>query len=311
MDNSDSFSLPRPPRTSGALVALFRDTTRESGAPNDDTAEPNEQAAPTSEGQSIVRSVPLTALRASPYQARESFVAIEELSQSISKKGVLQPILVRALEASDAYEVIAGERRCRAAELAGLTEIPAIVLSLTDRESAEVALIENAQREDLNPVEEASGYLKLSQTFGMNQAQIAEVVGKSRAYVANALRLLHLPQEILEMLRHGTLSAGHARALLAVPDPKRQIRIAKKVLERGSSVRALEDFVRRLSHPKRQRPAIDEETKSSLERYQTKVSETLGVEKVNLQLDHEGRRHLRIVFDNDTSWRRFMTRIRK
>lgn len=183
-------------------------------------------------------------------QPRKTFdrEGLEALADSIAAYGVLQPIIVRKSIAGDGtYEIIAGERRWRAAKMAGLTEIPTVVFDGDELKAAQVALIENIQREDLNPVEEAMGYGALIDKFGLTQDQVAKQVGKSRPAVANALRLLELPDEALELLKAGELTAGHARALLGLVDKSRCGELAHRVVDRGLSVREVEALVRRLN----------------------------------------------------------------
>ena len=183
-------------------------------------------------------------------QPRKTFEreALEVLADSIANYGVLQPIIVRESEAlAGTYEIIAGERRWRAAKMAGLTEIPAIVFDGDELKAAQVAMIENIQREDLNPVEEAMGYGALIERFGLTQEQVAKQVGKNRSTVTNMLRLLDLPTEALELLRDGEITTGHARALLALDDEERIINAAKAVVERQMSVRETEAYVKRLN----------------------------------------------------------------
>lgn len=165
--------------------------------------------------------------------------ALQELAESISQHGVLQPITVRALD-SGYYQIIAGERRWRASRLAGLAEIPARVIEADDQKAQELALVENLQREDLNPLEEARGYRALMDEFGLTQEAVSQSVGKSRPAVANALRLLTLPPEVAEMLEDGRLSTGHARTLLSIPSKAQQLEAAKLVVEKGLSVRQTE-----------------------------------------------------------------------
>jgi ParB family chromosome partitioning protein len=175
------------------------------------------------------------------YQPRKNFdkESLNELANSIKENGIIQPISVRK-RASGGFEILAGERRWRAAQTAGLHEVPAIIKSITDREALQVALIENIQREDLDPIEEAESYEKLIQEFSLSQSEAAEKVGKERSSVANALRLLTLPYEIREMLTLKQISVGHAKAILSLTDKVRQINLAKNVAKSGMSVRALE-----------------------------------------------------------------------
>lgn len=187
-------------------------------------------------------------------QPRKDFAddALSELADSIEKYGVLQPLLVRPL--GDGYQLIAGERRWRAARMAGLAEVPVVIREMTDEEAATLALIENLQREDLNPVEEAFGFRKLMDDFSLTQEEAAEKVGKSRPAVANALRLLKLPSEVLDLLRAGSISAGHARALLAFPTEAEMIVTANLIAEKGISVRETERLAKKASKPKKETP---------------------------------------------------------
>lgn len=175
--------------------------------------------------------------------------SLAELTDSISKHGVLQPILVRPLFAGG-YQIVAGERRYRASLQAGLSEIPAIVRELDDKETMEIALIENLQRKDLTAVEEALGYDALMKNHGFTQEQVAESVGKSRSAVANSLRLLSLPQAVIDFIKEGKLSAGHARALVSIEDEETAIKIANEIVDNGLSVRAVEALVKNAAKKK-------------------------------------------------------------
>jgi ParB family chromosome partitioning protein len=180
-------------------------------------------------------------------QPRKSFdeARLKELAESIKAQGLIQPVLVRRdPEKSDQYRLIAGERRWRAAQLAGLTEIPAIVREASDAEAFELALVENLQRADLNPIEEAEGYRRLVDEFQLTQEQVSSRVGKDRSSIANALRLLSLPPEVKEMVADGTLSMGHARALLGVPRIPEMVDLAERAAEQRLSVRDVEKLVR-------------------------------------------------------------------
>ncbi len=193
------------------------------------------------------RELPIEHLTPSADQPRRIFddAAIEELASSIAAKGLLQPILVRPLKTGrdgERYEIVAGERRWRAAQKAKLHNVPVIIRELTDEETAEIALIENVQRVDLNPVEEAAAYRRLVDVFGRTQEEIAKAVGKSRSHVANIMRLLNLPQKAIDALEGATISMGHARALLGSSAPKQMLDI---VLSNHLSVRQTEDAVRR------------------------------------------------------------------
>ena len=166
--------------------------------------------------------------------------ALTDLADSIAQHGVLQPLLVRPIAGEDGYQIVAGERRWRASRMAGLTEVPAIIRELSDSEVMEIALIENLQRENLSPIEEALGYKSLIESYSFTQEEVAKTVGKSRAAVANAIRLLSLPQSILNLLSEGSLTAGHARALLSLKSQDEMQQVAKKAVEDFLSVRELE-----------------------------------------------------------------------
>ncbi|MFP4519360.1 MAG: ParB/RepB/Spo0J family partition protein [Oceanicaulis sp.] len=191
-----------------------------------------------------VKLVPVEFLEPNPDQPRKRFneADLDELAESIADKGLLQPLLVRPLPGPDErYQIVAGERRWRAAQRARLHEVPAIVRELTDRETLEIAIVENVQRSDLNPVDEARALKQLVESFGHTQEDVARAVGKSRAHVANMLRLLALPKGVLEKLETGQLSAGHARAVATAPDPDA---LAERIVKDGLSVRAAEKLAR-------------------------------------------------------------------
>ncbi len=191
----------------------------------------------------------IESIKPSPYQPRQAFpeTAIEELAASIKQKGVLQPLLVRQLD--NGYQLIAGERRLRAAQRAGLGRVPISVREANDHELLELALVENLQREDLNPLEEARAYKRLGEEFDLKQEEIAQRVGKSRSAVTNSLRLLQLPADVLEQIETGVLSAGHARSILGLDSPDTQAQVARHVAHRRLSVRETEHLVRRKSNP--------------------------------------------------------------
>ncbi|HVN02524.1 MAG TPA: ParB/RepB/Spo0J family partition protein [Caulobacteraceae bacterium] len=182
-------------------------------------------------------------VKANPRQPRRHFPQeeLEELARSIREKGVLQPILVRPAMYAGEFEIVAGERRWRAAQMAGVRAIPAIVRSLSDAEVLEIAIVENVQRADLSPIEEAEGYKALIDQFGRTQAQVAETVGKSRVHVTNALRLLQLPSPVLDLLRAGKITAGQARPLIGAPDAER---LAAEVVGRGLTARQAESLAK-------------------------------------------------------------------
>ncbi len=205
----------------------------------------------TSSAQAVKLS--LMEIEPNKEQARKIFDedALSELADSIAQHGVLQPLLVRPL-IGGGYQLIAGERRWRASRIAGLTEVPVIIKDLTDTEAAVISLIENLQREDLNPVEEALGFASLMKDFDLTQEEAAQKVGKSRPAVANALRLLKLPEKVLDMVRENKLSAGHARALAAISDEKALISAAELIIEKGLSVRETEKLVKSITAEKKE-----------------------------------------------------------
>lgn len=210
-------------------------------------------------------------------QPRKEFdeQALAELSQSIMQHGVLQPILVRPLPLGG-YQIVAGERRYRASRMAGLTEIPAVIRELSDNETMELALIENLQREDLTPIEEAKGYKTLIDTYSMSQEQVAQTVGKSRPAVANTMRLLLLPDDVIELVESGELSSGHARALLALENKALMSDIAKEIVAKNLTVRQVEKLVKDLMKTKEDKPKREIKKPSYFCEVELALSEYLG-----------------------------------
>ena len=238
-------------------------------------------------------------------QPRQDFdeVELEELSESIRTHGVIQPLTVRELP-SGYYQIIAGERRWRASRMAGLSEIPAVIIEADDKKAMELALIENLQRQDLNPVEEALGYQSLINEYGLTQEEAANRVGKSRPAVANALRLLSLSGEVLEKLRAGELSAGHARALIPLKTEKLQLEAAKKIIALNLSVRQAETMVKNMQkEPKKEKPislAIDyvAECEKSLSKHLGRgVKIVNGKRKGRFELEFYGQEDLQNLLD--------------
>lgn len=241
-------------------------------------------AAPASSGRAV-QSIDLSLISPHPEQPRRHFdqAALDELADSISRRGVIQPIIVRPL--GKGYQIIAGERRWRAAQRAQLHRIPAIVRDFSDSETLEIALIENIQREDLNPIEEAEAYRKLIAEFGHSQEALGRLVGKSRSHVANLMRLLDLPSSVQQMVTHGDLSMGHARALIGAPDSEM---LARSVVEKGLSVRETEKLASR-AKPGRMNGKVaarpvrgDDADLSSLEQH---LADLLGL---HVQINHKG-----------------------
>jgi ParB family chromosome partitioning protein len=204
--------------------------------------------ATTADVQRGLRQLPTATLKPGKFQPRRHFdeTAIKGLAESLKNQGMLQPILVRKLGASESYEIIAGERRWRAAQAAGLHEVPVILRALNDQEALEIALVENLQREDLNAIEEADAYRRLMDEFGHTQEALAHHLGKSRSHVANTLRLLVLPDAVKTMLEQGQITPGHARALLVANDPAA---LAREIVAKNLSVRETEELVKREAAP--------------------------------------------------------------
>ena len=234
--------------------------------------------------------------------------ALAELSDSIAQHGVLQPLLVRPMP-DGGYQLVAGERRWRASRMAGLTEVPVVIRDLTDAQVAELALVENLQRENLNPLEEANGYKELSDKFGYTQEKISEIVGKSRPSIANALRLLNLPEDVQEMVSEGKLSMGHARAILSLPDDKMKTDLAKLVIQNDLSVRETERIARNMvkeapkkSKAKKRNPYYDEAELALSEVLGRKVKITKSSKKGALEIeffDDADLKKLLKIFDNE------------
>ena len=214
------------------------------------------------EEESELLYLPITKVELRLEQPRNYFdeEALQELSESILQYGLIQPITVRKLE-SGYYQIIAGERRWRASRLAGLTEVPVRVIEADDRRTAELALVENLQREDLNPIEEAKGYKTLIEVYGLTQEEAAKSVGRSRPAITNSMRLLNLSESVMEMVERGSLSAGHARALIPISDEAQQLAAAQEVIEKGYSVRRTEQLAAKLTRApkeeKEEKPVIN------------------------------------------------------
>lgn len=272
--NADS-----PKRLGRGLNALFGDQE----AVNEPLPGPTPASVPPPAAGPIT-SLPIDLLSPSPYQPRRHFdeTALNELAASVREKGVLQPLLVRPDRArAGHYEIIAGERRWRAAQLAQIHEVPVHVSDLSDAETLEVALIENLQRQDLSPVEEARGYQRLVEEFGHTQERVGEIVGKSRAHVANTLRLLHLPFAVLQMLEEGKITAGQVRPLIGV---SRAEEIAREVMKRGMSARQAERFAKSFGRRRRSTHLPKDTDTAALEESLAKAT---GY-KVNISFDGKG-----------------------
>ncbi|MDI6799427.1 MAG: ParB/RepB/Spo0J family partition protein [Actinomycetota bacterium] len=254
---------------------------------------------------SILKEIPIKAVEPNPNQPRKKFdpKAFEELVSSVKQFGVLQPVMVRTKGLG--FELIAGERRLRAAADAGLEAIPAIVKDSSDIESLELALIENIQRENLSPIEEAEGFKELIEKFGLTQGDLSAIVGKSRVAVTNSLRLLQLPAEVRTMLEKNEISSGHARALLSLDDEERQIELARRILEEGMSVRQTESTVkmsslsssRQAAGPKPLQPkAFRTMARSLSEKLSAKVRIKMTEKKGKIEIDFKSLNDLERIF---------------
>lgn len=240
-------SVPTPPATPSASPPTTPPTSQSASPP----------AATRPELGEWVHQIALGEIHPNPQQPRSVFdpEALAQLTDSVASLGVLQPILVRERPGRSGYELIAGERRCRAAREAGLATVPAIVRTIDDTRSLQEALVENVQRENLNPLEEATAYQHMIDHAGFTQEQVANAVGRSRAAVANTLRLLHLPGGVQRLVAGGDLTAGHARALLGIADPELLQDMAAQAVSEGWSVRATEEAVRRVVSPPEPEPS--------------------------------------------------------
>ena len=256
-------------------------------------------------GQSPYQLMPIYKIEPNPDQPRRDFdeEELQALADSISAHGLVQPLTVRQME-NGYYQIIAGERRWRAARLANLSQIPVVVMEADDKKTMELALIENLQRQDLNPVEEALGYRSLMEEYGMTQEETAASVGKSRPAVANALRLLSLNQKILDMVRSGALSAGHARAILSLKNEKQQQEAAQKIAALGLSVRQAELLCKNMTRTEKpQKPVslqVDyiAECEKSMSRHLGRgVKITGGKKKGKLELEYYGQDDLQTLLD--------------
>ena len=249
--------------------------------------------------------LPLHKVEPNRSQPRQDFDEEElaALSESIATHGIIQPLLVRVLN-DNYYQIIAGERRWRAARMAGLDEVPAVVIEADDKKVMELALIENLQRQDLNPVEESLGYQTLMNDYGLTQDETAQRVGKSRSAVANALRLLNLPEEILEKLRSGALTPGHARAILSLKETRKQLEAAQKIIALGLSVRQAELLCKNMSAAPKKEPkvtlAVDYigECEKSLAKHLGRgVKIVNGKRKGHFELEFYGAEDLQVLLD--------------
>lgn len=246
-----------------------------------DTAQPDPQSERLSYADAIVQEIAIEDIIPNPYQPRKSFnqEQLQELADSIAEHGVIQPLVVNRTE--NGYELVVGERRFRASQLAGLKKVPVIVKSgMQSQTKLEVALIENIQRQELNPIEEAQAYEKLMKEFGLTQEKVAQKVGKSRPAIANTVRLLNLPAEIQRAIIEGKISEGHARAILGVPGAEKQLALFKMTIDQGLNVRQVEAKVRELlARPRLEAAGPDPKTMAMETELQSKLGTKVKIEK--------------------------------
>lgn len=259
----------------------------------------NDLAGPSQVKESmdgVMKELPVEFLVRGKYQPRRDMHsdALEELAESIKEQGIMQPIVVRPL-GQNRYEIIAGERRWRAAQLAGLSEVPALIRDVADEAAIAMALIENIQREDLNPIEEAIALSRLQKEFELTQQEVAQAVGKSRAAVANILRLMSLNPEVKKMLEYGDLEMGHARALLSLGEMD-QLEVARTVTAKGLSVRQTESLVRRIQQEKEKGGKTVKRLDPNIKQLEDELSEKVGA-RVAIQCNAKGKGKLVISYN--------------
>ncbi|MDP2921348.1 MAG: ParB/RepB/Spo0J family partition protein [Candidatus Omnitrophota bacterium] len=253
--------------------------------------------------QQGVRNIPVDKIRANKYQPREDFnqTSLDDLAASIKEKGFIQPVLVRLKD--NEYELIAGERRFRAAKKLGYKEIPAIIKDATDLDSLELSIIENIQRENLNPIDQAKAYKRLQDEFNITQEKVADTIGKDRTTVANITRLLNLPAKVQEYVSRGTISMGHARAMLSLTKESEQMRLCTKVIKDDLSVRDTESYAKKMSTQKSKTKALIEDP--DLKALEQELREIFGT-KVRIHKAKKGGK-IEIEFYSDTDMQRVIT----
>ncbi|MBR4694160.1 MAG: ParB/RepB/Spo0J family partition protein [Bacilli bacterium] len=250
--------------------------------------------------ESDIVEIPLSEIRSNPYQPRKEFdeESLNEFAESIKEHGVIQPIIVK--KSIKGYELIAGERRTRASKIAGKETIPAIIRDITDQEMMEIALIENIQREDLNPIEEAEAFAKIIETSGMTQDEAAKKFGKSRSYITNIVGLLRLPKKTMELVRDGKITMGHARVLSKLEDPEQIDEIAKEIIEKGLSVRETEKLASSSDIPKKNKIKREPVYNARHSIYESIMREKIGT-KVKIS-----QKKIEIPYDSDNDLDRIL-----
>ena len=276
------------------LDSLIPNALGETKTKKETVAKSKTETTEEKEPQTLVK---ITKVEPNREQPRKNFDedALQELADSIKQFGLLQPILVQ--DCKDYYEIIAGERRWRAAKLAGLKEVPVIIRNYTEQEIVEISLIENIQREDLNPIEEAQAYKRLLTEFHLKQDEVAERVSKSRAAVTNSIRLLKLNEEVQRMVVDEMISTGHARALLAVENPEEQYNLAQRIFDEKLSVRDVEKLVKNLHKPTKSKKVDDKTMQVIYQDIEEKLKQKLG-RKVTVTSKGEGSGKIEIEFYN-------------
>lgn len=312
MSNFEGIQKKGLGRGLGSLLGEV-DILEDAATPNIEATQltpPKPTAAQPISDEARIWMIGVEKVRPNSVQPRKEFdqQKLKELADSIKEKGILQPIVVRKM--THGFEIIAGERRWRAAQLAGMHEVPIIIRKSSDQDSLELALIENIQRHDLNPIDEAEAYELLVKRFGLTQEQISQKVGKDRATVANSLRLLLLAEEVKEMVRAGALSTGHAKVILASSDPARQRELAKKCVNLRLSVRALESLVKsEQAQKERKTTAIDMDVAGRLvSNLSEELQKSLGT-KVQIEYS-EGKGKVSVHFYSDGELTQIVERLR-
>ncbi len=270
-------AAPKKKGLGRGLEALFEDISIEVPEENEPVVE--EKTPDKGSIENGILYVDINNIKPNVHQPRKNFdeEKLDELASSIKEHGIIQPVVLRSTHGG--YEIVAGERRWRAARKAGIKKIPCVIKELTDEQNMLVSIIENMQREDLNPIEEAEGLSRMIEVYGLTQEQVSKGVGKSRPYITNSLRLLKLSDEVREMTREGKLTAGHARALAGIKDVEAQKKLASKVIKEGLSVRNIEKLA---GEPDKRKPKVKPEKNADMVRIEAELKESLGT-KVTLK----------------------------
>lgn len=301
------------PISDGSAAIKFPDVTDSSPNPND---APNPGLIEAVKAEPPLKVVGIERLIPNPNQPRRDFSEqeLDELADSIKQFGVLQPILVRSA-GPDNYEIVAGERRWRAATRAGLKDVPVLEKELSELEVLEISIVENVQRQNLNPIEEARSYERLTVEFGLSQEQIAQAVGKSRTVVANSLRVLKLPAEVVKLLEEQKLTVGHAKSILSVKEPSVQLGLAKKAIDEQLSVRSLEDIVSRIvtldTKPQAPKSVVSGYTRGSLpvlSEIEDKLRRALGT-KVTISQSRSGKGAIKVEYFSEEELERIVDKL--